>query len=178
MIFAHLPAGYLLTRALTEKISPELRKPVLYTGLLASIAPDFDLAWFYLVDGGYGSHHHYWTHVPLFWLALCSLSAVISSLTRQRTLFWCSISALINFELHLALDTMYGKIAWLYPFSDWREPLLSLHSTYSRSSLNQMTSWTILLEIAIMVAAAASFYLERKRLQNVHKIKEEKGFRG
>ncbi|MFZ5949409.1 MAG: metal-dependent hydrolase [Candidatus Rifleibacteriota bacterium] len=174
MIFAHLPAAYLISRVIARRIGPEFRKPVIYTGLLAGIAPDFDLAWFYLIDNGYGSHHHYFTHLPFFWLAVCSAAAIVSLIGRQKKMFWCSISALINFEAHLALDSIYGKIAWLYPFSDWREPLLNLHSTYSRSSLNQMTSWTIMLEIAIIVAAAALLYLERQRRQNLHEIEERK----
>ena len=55
MFVAHIPAGYLLTRYLSRGHAD--RKALILTGLVASVLPDTDLLWFYLVDNRQTAHH-------------------------------------------------------------------------------------------------------------------------
>src|SRR4051794_5179826 len=105
VLIAHLPAGYLVSRALS-------RRWILF-GLAGSVFPDIDLLWFYLVDHRQHMHHSYWTHIPIFW-------AFIGALCELFALGWPARLFVGNALVHLVLDTVQGGIAWAYPFSDER----------------------------------------------------------
>ncbi|MEM8593156.1 MAG: metal-dependent hydrolase, partial [Pseudomonadota bacterium] len=72
MILAHLPAGYILGRAL--KPAPY----VMPAALIGSMLPDFDLIFFYLIDDRAIHHHRYWVHIPGFWVILALIVLPIS----------------------------------------------------------------------------------------------------
>jgi hypothetical protein len=68
MIFAHAPAGYILTRILQKKLNT---KKHLIWGIVASITPDLDLIYKKYFDPIVGrNHREYITHTPFFWLIL------------------------------------------------------------------------------------------------------------
>jgi inner membrane protein len=71
MFIAHLPAGYVMARLLARRARLRGRAGVrfLWAGAIGAIAPDFDLAYFYLVDGRQHNHHSYVTHYPVIWIA-------------------------------------------------------------------------------------------------------------
>jgi len=72
MLIAHLPAGYLLTKALIAKLPSHAalnKRYLLFLGLFFSIVPDLDLFYFYFVDST-EHHHKLFPHVPVFWLGV------------------------------------------------------------------------------------------------------------
>ena len=76
MFIGHLPAGYLITKGLLRRSggngSVAQTGPLLLAlGLSASLLPDLDMFYFYLIDHGQHLHHGYWTHLPIFWLVVC-----------------------------------------------------------------------------------------------------------
>ncbi len=93
MFIAHLPAGYVLTRHLLDRApaGDALSRRILAFGLLASVLPDFDLLYFYLIDNRQTLHHLYWPHLPAFWLVPAALSLPICAITRNRTLTLVSL---------------------------------------------------------------------------------------
>ncbi len=68
MITVHLPAGYLLGRGFNRP-----GRFVLPAALVGAVFPDFDLAYFVLIDNWSVHHHRYWVHVPFFWMILCAV---------------------------------------------------------------------------------------------------------
>lgn len=155
MITAHLPAGYLLARALPP------RRGLLPVVLAASILPDLDLAWFYLVDNRAIHHHRYWVHIPAFWAMIAIVALPTLRLAAPRLLPYAG-AALAAIFLHILLDSIAGDILWLWPFSDRLYALTTVPATRSHWLLSFMTHWTFLLELAIW-AAAAFVFLRRPR---------------
>lgn len=76
MFIAHLPAGYLLSRPFARR-NPSQARAIFGIGLLCSVLPDFDLAYFYLIDQRRTPHHDYWVHTPVFWLVLAAAIALL-----------------------------------------------------------------------------------------------------
>ena len=52
MLIGHIPAGYLATSAVLRRrqLGRDVRRRLMLLGLAASVAPDVDLLWFFLVD--------------------------------------------------------------------------------------------------------------------------------
>jgi inner membrane protein len=141
MIIGHLPAGYLLTRRLDPRL--------VGWGLLGSVLPDFDLFYFYLVDGRSRSHHAYWPHLPAYWLAAALLLALLAPLLRRRA--WLAVPAVLvaNSLVHLALDTIAGGIRWLYPWSLDYVRLTVVPARFDWWLMSFIFHWTFLLDLAL-----------------------------
>ena len=77
MILAHLPSSYLLGRAGGGP------RAVMIAALIGSVAPDFDMLWFWLVDGGQTHHHRFWPHIPLVWIGIAVYGAVCESVASE-----------------------------------------------------------------------------------------------
>ncbi len=153
MITAHLPSGYVVARGLPRGLPHAL--PV---ALVAAVFPDLDLLFFYLVDGRGFHHHHYWVHLPAFWLALGVVAVPLAARAgygRQAALFVAVVF------LHLALDTVAGGVAWLWPVDDRLFTLAVVPARYGHWVLNFLFHWTFLLELAVW--AWAGFLLIRRR---------------
>lgn len=150
MFIAHLPAGYLLTKAMQRKC--KINKYLL-VGLLASVFPDLDLLYFYLIDNRQHLHHSYWTHIPFFWLVAATLTFFLKKKNHKilAAIFFA------NIFLHLVLDTIVGKIEWLYPLTDKSYYLFHAPSLYSFWVYNFIFHWTFLFEITITIAAIFVF---------------------
>lgn len=158
MFIAHLPAGYLLTRAIQRAAHRPSRK-LMALGLGASIIPDADLLYFYLVDHGQVHHHAYIPHMPYVWLVAGLIAFIATMLAGKK--FW-QLGVLIvvaNGLLHMLLDTLVGGIYWLMPFSDafWQVTKVPAH--YGWWPANFILHWTFALELLIVLAA----YLQWKR---------------
>ena len=72
MLIAHLPAGYLVTKALIRVLPSDNSidtKHLLVFGLAFSVIPDLDLFYFYFVDSS-AHHHKLFPHLPIFWLCV------------------------------------------------------------------------------------------------------------
>lgn len=152
MFIAHLPAGYLLTRCLQRKAGNHSQR-VLWAGLIASILPDVDLFYYYLVDHRQTLHHHYITHLPMAWLfAALVVSACITIAGRQRYLIYVGV-CLANVMLHMLLDSIAAGIYWLYPLSGVEVNLIQVPATHRWWVWNFVLHWTFGLELLIIIAA-------------------------
>lgn len=157
MFIAHLPAAYLAFKA-----APRLPRSLWLAGMLGSVAPDLDLLYFYFVDHRAHHHHDYITHRPFFWASLILLGFGVSRYGHAftgRFIRWFSAGAMI----HMALDTIAGRIGWLWPFSDAAAPLVVIQATHSNWILSFLNHWTFKIEIAIVVVAFSVFLQARRR---------------
>ncbi|HEM46901.1 MAG TPA: metal-dependent hydrolase [Alphaproteobacteria bacterium] len=156
MLIAHLPAGWLLARRLAPRLARDAgeRRRLVILGLAASVLPDVDLLYFYLVDGRGTLHHDYWTHVPAFWPVLLTLAAATMALARMRVPWRDFAVVLAGVFLHLVLDTVAGGVAWLYPWDLTRFVLTEVPTRFDGWVWNFVLHWSFLLEVAILAWAA------------------------
>jgi inner membrane protein len=146
MITAHLPAGYVTGRVFARS------GPILWAAVLGGLLPDLDLIRFYLIDDRAVHHHHYWVHIPAFWVAL---AVILLPLARSRgpcrsraaRAFFASIL------VHLLLDTVAGNIKWLWPLSDRFIHLVTVPAVHSHWVLNFILHPVFLAELAIWALA-------------------------
>lgn len=161
MFLAHLPAGYLLARHLSK--GQVRRKALIATGMIASVFPDTDLFWFYLVDNRQTAHHAYIFHWPLFWLMLALLAWLIARTTRCRAAEPFIIVALGCTLLHMILDSVAAEILWLKPFSDFELNLVHVKAQYDWWVWNFVLHWTFVIEIAITIIAVVVFWRDWRK---------------
>lgn len=166
MFIAHMPAGFLLSRYLLKdkRDDPSYIK-YLFIGLIASIAPDFDLAYFHLIDARQHPHHSYWTHIPIFWVSIYTLLVYPVYKWLGRTGVKLLSMFLLCGLLHMSLDSVASGIKWLYPidksyFGLWRIP-----SVYDWWVANYLFHWTFAIEVAICSIAGVVFFRD-KALRN------------
>lgn len=159
MFIGHLPAGYLLTHRLVRRRNETTLsiKLVMSVGLTAAVLPDFDLFYFYLVDHRQNPHHTYWTHLPIFWLIMASVSASIARLLRRQDLLLLFLVLYANVFFHLLLDTLVGHILWLYPLSTKSLAMIEVPAQYNWWVWNFVLHWTFLIEVALWVAAVGVY---------------------
>ena len=156
MFLAHLPGGFLLTQALLHgrvtQGSPAYWR-LMVMGLVASVLPDFDLFYFYLVDQQQHLHHSYWTHIPIYWYSLYLLCLMLVLMVGQRSWLLICHVIFLNVLLHFVLDSVTGGIRWLSP---WDLTYFRLFTVPKRFPLwygNFIWHWTFLLELSIIASA-------------------------
>lgn len=141
MFIGHLPAGYL-----TAKLSQRAGAGLPFTAILVgSIIPDIDMIYFYLFDGQSTHHHDYVTHRPILWGSILMIGLIFS----QR---WASGIG-VGGILHMLMDTIVGKITWLWPISDYSAPLIIVPATQSHWVLSFLVHWTFGVEILLCIVA-------------------------
>jgi inner membrane protein len=160
MLIAHLPAGYLLSRRLSK--NRDNRAWLIFAGLCASILPDFDLLWFYLIDDRQHIHHAYLFHWPLFWIALASVAFALARLMRWSAAVPFIFGMLSCLLLHMVLDSVAAEIAWLAPFSEAEVNLVQVPATHDWWVWSFVLHWTFLVEIAIVCAAAVALWRDMR----------------
>ena len=168
MFIAHLPAGFLLTRRFLKSERDNVHYiKFLLVGLVASIAPDFDLFYFYLIDDRQHPHHSYWTHIPIYWIGLYAL--LVYPLYRFFGRLAVKLLSLFLFcgLLHMTLDSIASGIKWLYPFNTdyhgiWRTP-----PPHHWWVANYLFHWTFILELLITATAAFTFFRDRRLINNI-----------
>ncbi|MBA4800874.1 MAG: metal-dependent hydrolase [Euryhalocaulis sp.] len=156
MIFAHAPAGYLLSRFVRPRRGPA------WAFMLGGVTPDFDVPYFALFGPPVATHHYYSPlHWPLTWLALGVALLVLAK--RAGPAAQLTLRALLaGIALHLCLDTVTWNIYWAAPF-DFTPLKLTDPTQLARAwPWNFLTHWTMLLEAGICAAAAWMFASERK----------------
>ena len=156
MFIAHLPAGYLLARWLSRD-QPH-RKALIATGLVASVLPDTDLLWFYLVDQRQTVHHSYVFHWPLFWVACAACAWAVARIMNWTRLYPFIRVALACLLLHMVLDSVAAEILWLQPFAGYEVNLVKVPARYDWWVWSFVLHWTFLLELAIVLAAAITLW--------------------
>ncbi len=155
MLIAHLPAGYLLGRAI------KARGPVMAAALVGSVAPDLDMFWFYLVDSSI-HHHRFWPHIPAIWaIAALITLPLLAQFARSWLPVACAFFAAIT--LHLLLDTIGGGIMWLWPLNNRLYSLVTVPATQSHWIASFVLHWTFLAELALWAAALFLFLQRRKQ---------------
>jgi inner membrane protein len=163
MFIAHLPSGYIAACYSSEKCQPSDRRPLFWGLLIGGMLPDVDMLYFYLVDRGATHHHLYWTHLPAFWLSVLLAGLVFARILRSRTLSVFVVSLVAGTVLHLLLDTPFGGVAWLYPFSSHLYHWVTIPATRSWWVWSFVLHWTFLFEIGICLWAAVLFFRRRVR---------------
>lgn len=159
MLIAHLPAGYLLARRIVPRLAADraIARRLMAVGLAASVLPDIDLVYFYLIDGRQTPHHDYWTHIPAFWLAAIMAASGLLCLARIGIPWRACLVLLSGILLHLALDTATGGIFWAWPLSLHRFLLVEIPARFDWWVWSFVLHWTFLAELAITAWAAHEF---------------------
>ena len=166
MFIGHLPAGYLASTALLDRatVSPGSRRRLLALGLAASVAPDLDLVWFYLVSDRREVHHAFWPHLPAVWLLVALGTALGLAVARVSRAVWLGYALVgLNVGLHLVLDTTAGGVRWAWPASDAEFRLVTVPARYQPWYLNFVWHWTFGLELLLVAAAGWQFRRRRAR---------------
>ncbi len=164
MFIAHLPAGYILTRWLQRIFGT---KKYLWIGFVASVFPDIDMLYFYFIDDRQTLHHHYWTHLPLFWLSIGATFFTLGFLFKNRVTLVLTTIVLANVMLHFVLDSVVGGINWLYPLIDHDLFLVTVPATHSFWIWSFVFHWTFLPELVITASAIVLWYNGRKNARNI-----------
>ncbi|MDD2785496.1 MAG: metal-dependent hydrolase [Patescibacteria group bacterium] len=159
MFIAHLPAGYILTTTLQKKLKTN---KYLLLGLIASILPDVDLFYFFLVDNRQYLHHGYWSHIPFYWLLIAVVTLIVAWLAKKKEYMFASVIFFSNIFLHLILDTIVGRIEWLYPFTNKAFYLFSVPNVYGFWVYNFAFHWTFLFEVGLIAWAGYILFKERE----------------
>ena len=166
MFFAHIPAGYLVSRALVRG-NPFPLKLVLFAGVAGGGLPDIDLLYLYLLDSTPQHHHTYWTHLPIAWLGCTALAWVAArKCSAACRLGWAAF--LLSWLSHLLLDTLTGDIWWLYPLVDQPYSLVKIEARYQPWWMNYLLHWSMAVEAAIIALAV---WLEGTKPRVLHRIK-------
>ena len=152
MFFAHLPAGYLVSRCLNRGGPKTHLKWTLVAGMLGGIFPDVDLLYLYLLDATPQHHHTYWTHLPIAWLGL-GLLTWLAARHRDVAFRQALAAFLLGWLSHLLLDSLTGDIWWLYPLIDQPYSLAHVDALYQPWWMNFMLHWSMALELAIIAFA-------------------------
>ncbi len=155
MIIGHLPAGYISSKLLGGRFERYGCSPRAFiaAGMIGAIAPDFDMLYLYLVDHGQRHHHTYWTHYPVFWVGILSLSALWLSQGHRKSVAALAVIFSLNGFLHLVLDSIVGDIWWFGPWVDRAYALFTVPARYSPWWLNFILHWSFSLEIALVLWA-------------------------
>lgn len=156
MIFAHIPAGYLLANEFVKR----RRWPtiLLWVGMLGGTFPDIDIVYSQYVTNGFLGHHLYFTHFPSVWFLLAAISLTIILLADRRD--WIPAWAVFFTAaiLHIALDGLIGHVYWFAPFSWTSYGPSEGPARFDWWLLNDVFRLRFLLEILIIAGAAFVFF--------------------
>jgi inner membrane protein len=139
------------------------RRRLLAAGLVASVAPDLDLLYFYLLSDRQRVHHEFLPHLPLAWVPVLAAGAVVLGVARAGRTAWLG-AAIVTLILlgHLALDTTAGGIQWLWPFSRAEFVIAHVEARYQPWFLNFVLHWTFALELLLAALAAWRIAIRRR----------------
>lgn len=164
MFIAHAPAGYLMAVSLLRRMGSAAVSPSAFilAAMVGAVAPDFDLAYFYLVDDRTTPHRQYLTHWPLLWLSLAAVCAVwlrrTSSAAARLLLVFC-----LGGVLHLILDSLAGRIWWFAPFVDKSYALIAVPAQFKPWWLNFVWHWSAASELVICAWALSVYRRQQRR---------------
>lgn len=168
MMIAHLPAGYLLSTALSKKwhiTNDRLHQHFLMAGMIGSIFPDIDMLYFYLIDNRQHHHHSFFTHFPIIWMALLLIAALYKKKAPHQQEWLLVMIFSINGLIHMVLDSVVGDIRWLAPINNMPFSLFYVASHYNFWLLNFIFHWSFLIEI--LITAIAIFVYRNRKLKQI-----------
>jgi len=163
MLIGHLPAGYFLTRYLIKKNKLPLNVFWLGLGLIASILPDFDIAWIIIHDTTISSHRNYYTYYPIFWLLLFLISVLVYFFVKKKWLIKGIYLVFGNIFLHFLLDTPFVGIKWFWPVYNKFIGIYNTGFTGGFLVENFFTHWFWYLEICLWLAAIGAVIISYKK---------------
>ncbi len=147
MFLAHAPAGYLLSKL------NGLRGRMVWFAVFASLIPDLDLLYFYLIDDKANVHHSYWTHIPAFWVLIyISVLTLCVGFKIKNSIYYSTVG-FVCIMVHLLLDTVTGGIHWSYPFNSNATSIVTVPPVHKWWVLNFVLHWTFCLELVIIGGA-------------------------
>jgi hypothetical protein len=151
MTFGHLSAGYITSKLLFKEFEHKsvYYKAFMFWGMLGAIAPDIDMLYYFTNKHTFLTHHQYYTHFPIFWLALLLISLFWLQLHHHRN--QNPAAAFIftfNGFIHTILDTVTGEIWWLAPFVNKPFSFVT-----DRSEFTYFTDWTFGIELFLLLLA-------------------------
>ena len=163
MFIAHLPSGYITAKYVFSKTQTSniYWKGFLVCALIGSVAPDFDLLYFYLWDNRQHHHHSYWSHYPILWFPLLLTTFYLKRFLKSYSIY-LGIFLLCDC-IHLILDSIVGDILWLAPFFDTPFAFATAPNIVSPWWLNFFIHWSFLLEIMISFWSYRIFYCSVKK---------------
>lgn len=155
MIIGHFPAGFLCTKLMSSyfKDTKLSKKMFLFAGLLGSIAPDFDMFYFHLVDNRQHHHHTYWPHFPIVWITLVIISMIAFRVTQKGKIATGFTIFSLNGIVHLLLDSIVGDVWWFMPFIDKSYALFTVPARFQPWWLNFIFHWSFAIELLILGGA-------------------------
>ena len=155
MFIAHIPSGYIMAVSMVEHIKNLTVKPsaIIFAGILGAIAPDFDMAYFYLIDHRQTHHHKYVTHWPLLWIFLLTIAVIWLSVSKSKKTALIPVVALLGCVLHVVLDSVVGDIWWFAPCIDKPCALFTVPALFKPWWLNFILHWSFALELGITLWA-------------------------
>jgi inner membrane protein len=145
----------------TRNISVSV-KAVAIAGIVGAIAPDFDMAYFYLIDDGKTHHHKYVSHWPLLWLSMAFVSFLFLRLTTNKRRAFLATVFSLGGVLHILLDSVVGDVWWFAPVVDKPYSLFTVTARYDPWWLNFFLHWSFALEVAITAWAVIVFRKQKK----------------
>lgn len=169
MIVGHLPAGYVLSKFAYARFSRAIGsyRIFMFWGLFGAIAPDLDMFYFHLIDHGRIHHHKYFSHFPILWLSLITLSAgLFVWKTKRYTVACYALIFSISGFIHLVLDTIVGDIWWLAPFVDQPFAFASVTARFHPWWLNFILHWSFAIELVIVGWAILKWRRNAKNFAN------------
>lgn len=176
MFIAHMPSGYIFTTLLVERIRhlPACSSAVIAGGIVGALAPDFDMAYFYLVDHRQTHHHKYVTHWPMLWLSLVLAAAVWLRLSKSPKGTFIALVFSLAGTLHIVLDSLVGDIWWFLPFVDRPFSLFTVPAVFKPWWLNFILHWSFAVELAICIWALLVYRRRSRRsLVEVNSVSAE-----
>jgi inner membrane protein len=152
MIIGHLPAGYVLSKLLADKLARAEINPryVIAAGILGAIAPDFDMLYFHLVDNRQHHHHTYWTHYPIVWLTLLTTASMWHRITSDKSNAKLAVVFSLAGFMHLLLDSIVGDVWWFAPFVDQPYALFTVPISYKPWWLSFILHWSFAFELLFL----------------------------
>jgi hypothetical protein len=171
MLFAHGPAGYLLTHVLARTAYSDIVDPqrtdrlyqvLMVAGVVGAICPDFDFIYHIFIDSDRTSHHKYITHLPLFWMGLWGVLFAIGQWRKDRSFCAVVTTFCASAVLHLAFDTLTGKVYWFAPISRAGLNIFKVADVNVWWVKNYVYHWTFLIEVAITTVAMVVFLRVRE----------------
>ncbi|MDY0250920.1 MAG: metal-dependent hydrolase [Pseudomonas sp.] len=167
MFIAHAPMGYIMATSLLmrhEKL-PATSSMILLFGVLGSIAPDFDMIYFYLIDNRQTHHHKYMTHWPIIWVSLLVVSTTWLYLSHKSKSPWLAFIFSLGGFTHIILDSFVGDIWWFAPFVNEPYAMFTVPALFSPWWLNFVFHWSFAVELIICIWA---MFIYRNRVNTLH----------
>lgn len=107
-------------------------------------------------------HHQYLIHRPALWVDIPIAGLMLRNRVASGTggvLVALSLGAV----LHVALDSIAGRINWGWPLWDLNVTVVTVQATHSHWILSFLFHWTVLVELLICATAAVVWTRHRHR---------------